>query len=65
MHEHGYQVEMDEQQRVAIRDRRGRMVVDAPPRPAPPGFDWAVEAPRPMWDGEPVDYELAVAALVE
>jgi hypothetical protein len=49
----------------AARDRRGRLVVDAPPRPAPPGFDWTVEVQRPMWDGDPVDYELAVAALVE
>ena len=66
VHEHGYRVELDADQKPTFFDKRGRKVEAVPPRPrrAWDGqlfMDPAVNAPR--WHGRPADYGAAVGAL--
>ena len=76
VHEYGYRIELDEQQQPRFLDPRGRQVIDAPLPPANAYRGWElvvdrnreleITAERPAcgWDGQPVNYEWVIDALV-
>ncbi len=69
VHEHGYRVELDADQKPTFFDPRGRVVETVPPRR--PTRAWGDEllvdptVNSPRWDGRPADYGAAVGALVK
>jgi hypothetical protein len=75
-HEYGYRVELDEAQQPRFFDPRGRRVVEtpAPPASAHRGWELVTEANRALaitgdtpacgWDGQPVEYDWVIDALV-
>lgn len=76
VHEHGYRVALDDQQRPSFFDPRGRRLEPLPPRPRArrPGWEAIEAANRELaitattglcrWDGRPVDYSAAVDGLL-
>jgi hypothetical protein len=76
VHEYGYTIELDPDQRPRFRDPHGRLVTVVPTPPAVPELGWpwirAVNEPLAIdaetiaceWDGRPVDYGAIVGHLV-
>jgi hypothetical protein len=76
VHEYGYTIELDHDQRPRFRDPHGRMVTVVPDRPVMPDIGWprirAQNAPLVIdaetiaceWDGKPVPYGAIIGHLV-
>jgi hypothetical protein len=76
VHEYGYTIELDSEQRPRFRDPRGRLVAAVPDRAVPADLGWpqirAANAPLEIdadtiaceWDGRPVNYGTIVGHLV-
>jgi hypothetical protein len=76
VHEYGYTIELDEEQRPRFRDPHGWVVVARPPRPIPPDLGWPriraqneelgidAETNACKWDGKPVHYAAIIDQLV-
>jgi len=76
VHEYGYTIELDSDQRPRFRDPHGRLVVAVPERGVAADLGWpsirAVNQPLAIsaetnackWDGNPVDYGAVIGYLV-
>lgn len=76
VHEYGYTIELDPDQRPRFRDPHGRVVAEVPERPVIADLGWprirAVNAPLSItadtiacgWDGTPADYGAIVGHVV-
>ena len=76
VHEYGYTIELDADQKPQFRDPHGRSVAVIPARPAPADLGWShiqtTNAPLEIdaatnagrWDGSPIDYGTIVGQLL-